>query len=43
MTDELKIAIFNLNIRYYQMRIAEDAVRRYDDNNDSDHKSIIKL
>ena len=36
--DEIKFAILNLNIRYYQMRIAEDTVRRYDDSNDSDKK-----
>ena len=30
MVDELTVAILNLNIRYYQMRIAEDTVRQYD-------------
>ena len=32
--DQLKTEIFLLNIRYYQMRISEDEVRRYDDSSE---------
>jgi len=35
---EIKIAIFTLNIRYYQMRIVQDQLHRYDNTNDENDK-----
>ena len=31
MSDELTMAIMNLNIRYYQMRMSENTVRLFDE------------
>lgn len=40
MNNELTIAIHNLCIRYYQMRITENDVRRYDDTNVGYNKEV---